>query len=131
MVLSIVLGVVERTLDHEGTERVHISRDGSFLASRTGEKEARLWPITQGTLLATFETEWSPVFSRTNRLYVNDTSSVRDYHASADPNNVTVKSFPLPSRAQSLLPTPDESRILIHAADHIQVWSLRQFMDRD
>src|SRR5260221_5305035 len=130
-ILSILSGAVQRTLYHEGAKYVCISRDGSFLASRTGEKEARLWSITQGTLLAMFETVWSPVFSRTNRLYVDDSSSVRVYDASADPNNITIKSFPLPSLAEDLFPTPDESRILIHTADHIHVWSLRQFMDRD
>src|SRR5258708_8151718 len=130
-ILSIPSGAVQRTLYHEGAKSVHISRDGSFLVSWTGEEEARLWSITQGTLLATFETERRPVFSRTNRLYVNDSSSVRVYDASADLNNVTIKWFPLSSRAEYLLPMPDESRILIHTDDHIHVWSLRQFMDRD
>ncbi len=129
-ILSIPSGAVKRTLYHESAEYVHISRDGSFLASWTRKKEARLWSITQGTLLATFELggQISPVFSRTNRLYVGEFGSVRVYDPSADPNNVT---FSLPSDPWSILPMPDESRILIHTRNDIQVWSLRQSMDRD
>src|SRR5258708_34619231 len=104
-ILSILSGAVQRTLYHEGAEYVSISRDGSFLASWTGEEEARLWSITQGTLLATFNSvSWRPVFSRTNRLYARDFGSVSVYGASADPNNVTIKSFPLPSLAEDLSP---------------------------
>ncbi len=48
--------------------------------------------------------------------------------------HVTIKPFLLPSlidfdRPTTILPTPDESRILIHKYDGIQVWSLRQFTE--
>src|SRR6266436_5107502 len=76
-ILSIPSGDVQRTLYHEGARYVCISRDGSFLASWTGVTEARLWSITQGTLLATFPTGYNrPVFSRTNCLYVADDDRV-------------------------------------------------------
>ena len=146
-ILSIPLGAVQRTLYHEGANRVCISHDGSFLASQTSECEARLWSITQGTLLATFKIaeRYPMVFSRTNRLYVTQSNdewifSGIVYDVSADPNNITIKSFPLPSltvrfpipvrhTTTSILPAPDESQILIRTWDDIQVW--RQFMDRD
>src|SRR5258705_9508572 len=105
-ILSIPSGDVQRTLYHEGAEYVCISRDVSFLASWTAgwRDETRLWSITQGTLLATFRTGWSrPVFSRTNHLYAADNADSVDrrygrvYDASADPDNVSIKSFPLPS----------------------------------
>src|SRR5258708_15615191 len=139
-ILSIPSGDVQRTLYHEGARYVCISRDGSFLASWTGVTEARLWSITQGTLLATFPTGYNrPVFSRTNRLYVADDDRVdsvdrgRVYDASADPDSVSIKSFPLPSPIvrfsvpyafKTILPTPDESRILIRTSNVIQVCSL-------
>ncbi len=125
---------------HEDASYVCISCDGSFLASRAWG-EARLWSTTQGMLLATFESGWDcgMVFSRTNRLYyVVDPGSGRVYDASADPKSVTTKSFPLPSTIMSssavphtrkfILPTPDESRILICTPSVLQVWSL-QFTD--
>src|SRR5258708_6591267 len=96
-----------------------------------GDTSLSLWSITQGTLLATFgHFTWDRmVFSRTNRLYAiqsNDGSKeLKVYDASADPNTV-IKSFPLPSHTESILPTPDESRILIRTLDDIQVWSLGQ-----
>src|SRR5258708_16814870 len=129
-ILSIPSGGVQRTLYDEARD-VRISRDGLFLASLTGG-DTRLWSITQGTLLAMFETGWDRiVFSRTNRLYATQSSDggeeLKVYDASADPNTVTIKSFPLPSRTISILPMPDESRILVHTWDDIQVWSLGQF----
>src|SRR5258708_25070441 len=71
-ILSIASGAVQRTLYAQGHHTVRISRDGSFLASlgiRDAIREARLWSITQGTLLATFDVGLSPIgflFSRTN-----------------------------------------------------------------
>src|SRR5258708_4322855 len=153
-ILSIPSGGIQRTLYHEGVKYVWISHDGLFLAScQFIGREARLWSITQGTLLATFETGWRRmmVFSRTNRLYVAGAGGGRVYDVSADPNS-TIKSFPLPSigysaksgshkdlfwRAtrsadhtpKSLLPAPDESQILIRRQNDIQVWSLRQLTD--
>src|SRR6266436_6932283 len=137
-ILSILSGDVQRTLYHEGARYVCISRDGSFLASWGGLDEARLWSITQGMLLATFPTGYnSPVFSRTNRLYVADVDFLdrgRVYDASADPDSVSIKSFPLPSSivdlgnyaSKTIFPTPDESRILIRTFnDDIQVCSLK------
>src|SRR5258708_23279799 len=129
-ILSIPSGGVQRTL-YDEARVVRISRDGLFLASLTGG-DTRLWSITQGTLLAMFETGWDRiVFSRTNRLYATQSSDggeeLKVYDASADPNTVTIKSFPLPSRTISILPMPDESRILVHTWDDIQVWSLGQF----
>ncbi len=130
-ILSIPSGDVQRTLYYEGAEYVRISRDGSFLASRTGQGEARLWSITQGTLLATFKTEWrcSMVFSRTNRLYVAESESGKVYDASGDPNNITIQSFSLPFDTWSIFPMPDESRILIEREFDIQVWPMGQFTD--
>src|SRR5258708_4169282 len=145
-ILSIPSGGVQRTLYHEGAEYVCISHDGSFLASWISQGEVRLWSITQGTLLATLETGWnSIVFSRTNRLYVaqsNSGSSTRKVYDVSTLNQVTIKSFPLPSpivysvvpvlrMTMSILPAPDESQILIRTWDDIQVWSLRQFTHRD
>src|SRR5258708_2033681 len=136
-ILSIPSGDVQRTLSHEGARYVCISRDGSFLASWTGWDKARLWSIIPGPLLATFRTGYSrPVFSRTNRLYVADTGRGdrgRVYDMSADPDTVSIKSFPLPSpivrlggyEFKSILPTPDESRILIRTSNDIQVCSLK------
>src|SRR5258708_1018215 len=88
------------------------------------------------------------VFSHTNHLYVIQSSGGRVYDASADPNSVTIKSFPLPSMIGgyhttmpdtisiyrvttciSILPAPDESQILIQTWNDIQVWSLRQLTD--
>ncbi len=128
-ILSIPSGAIQRTLYHEGAEHVCMSRDGSFLASQTDQSEARLWSITQGTLLATFEADWgSLVFSRTNRLYMMTRSGGgRVYDVSADPNKVTIKSFPLPSHTRSIL--PDEPQILIRTSNDIQVWSLRELTD--
>ena len=123
-ILSIPSGAVQRTLYHEDVEEVRISGDGSFLASRTASEEARLWSTTQGTLLATFR-GYCLEFSHANRLYVAEFGGGRVY----DPNDVTFKSFSLPLNASSILPTPDESQILIHTEDDIQVWSLRQFTD--
>ena len=74
----------------------------------------------------------STVFSHTNRLYVTEFGGGgKIYDMSADPNNVTIKSFPLPSWIDfdlptPILPTPDESWILIHTFVGIQMWSLRQ-----
>src|SRR5258708_12226386 len=118
-ILSIALGVIQQTLYHKGTEYVCISRDGSFLASWTG-LEARLWSITQGTLLAMFETECHLVFSCMNCLYGHDSGSVWFHDASTDPNNVTIKSFPLPSVVGYFFPIPDESPLLLHLADDIK-----------
>ena len=141
-ILSIPLGDVRQTLYHEGAEYVCISHDGSFLASRAWG-EVRLWSITQGTLLASFESESiSPaVFSRTNRLYVAEDDRGRVYDASTDPNRVAIKSFPSPSivssvvpvphTQKSILPMPDESRILIRTMVDIQVWSLKLSDTRD
>ncbi len=53
-ILSIRSGGVQRTLYHKAWS-VCISRDGLFLVS-TARGTARLWSITQGALLATFET---------------------------------------------------------------------------
>ena len=77
------------------------------------------------------------VFSRTNCLYVDE--SRRIYNMSADPNNVTTKSFPLPSRinyylpAPSILPTPDKSQIPIHGGWYSNVVTEAQIpeMPRD
>src|SRR5258708_1299394 len=134
-ILSIPSGDVQRTLYRNGAENVRISHDGSFLASWIRRGEARLWSITQGTLLATFRTVYNPVFSRTNRLYVADDPG-RVYDMSADPEIVSIKSFPLPSPIYHvwvhidrsilpILPTPDESRILIRTENDIQVCSLK------
>src|SRR5258708_4263629 len=136
--IGIPSGGVRRTLYHEGAKYVHISHDGSFLASCADRDDARLWSVTQGTLLATFGTRWDcpVVFSRTNRLYVADYGVGRVYDASADPNSVTITSFPFISSLSyypllvlhaniSILPTPDESRILIRTWDDIQVCSLK------
>src|SRR5258708_2966097 len=57
-ILNIPSGRVQQTLHHKGARYVRISRDGSFLASWIGEGEARLWSITQGTVLATFKIRW-------------------------------------------------------------------------
>src|SRR5258708_6851818 len=132
-ILSIPSGGVRRTLYHEGARYVCISCDGSFLASWTGVDEARLWSITQGTLLATFPGNSFPVFSRTNHLYVADDDRGRVYDAS-DPTT-GIKSFPLPSPMvpsvpvpdifKFILPTPDESRILIRTSNDIQICSLK------
>src|SRR5258708_4675633 len=136
-ILSIPSGDVQRTLYHEGAEYVCISRDGSFLASWIDLDEARLWSITQGTLLATFPTEYSsPVFSHTNRLYVADVDFLdrrRVYDTSPDPDRVSIKSFTLPSPIcilphygfEFILPMPDESRILIRTSNNFQVCSLK------
>src|SRR5260221_2987608 len=97
-ILSIPSGGIQRTLYHEGVKYVWISHDGLFLAScQFIGRAARLWSITQGTLLATFETGWRRMmlFSRTNRLYVAGAGGGRVYDVSADPNS-TIKSFPLP-----------------------------------
>src|SRR5258708_576015 len=102
-VLSIPSGAVQRTLCHKGAERVCISRDGSFLASVTHSDEARIWSITQGTLLATFKGHLV-AFSRTNRLYLGQSGSFRVYDMSADSIYVVIKSFPLPSTTLSILP---------------------------
>ena len=126
LVLSIPSGCLQRTLYHEDVEYVHISRDGLFLASQ-GPDEIRLWSITQGTLLAKFS-GYDAVFSRTNRLYVAESGGLKVYDASADLNNVTIKSFPLPI-VFSILPTPDESRILIRTISDIQVWQVRDTRD--
>ncbi len=135
-VLSIPSGAVQRTLYQECPSTVRISRDGSFLAFVLHRGYAELWSVTQGTLLAKFDAHLSSVvFSRTNRLYVVGLyGGGRIYDMSADPNNVTIKSFPLPSqidhfRRTTILPTPDESQILIHMEDGIQMWSLMQFTD--
>ncbi len=132
-ILSIPSGAVQRTLYQENAFDVCISRDGSFLAS-TPHDGYTLWPITQGTLLARFDADLSSmVFSRTNRLYVVEYGGGgKIYDMYEDPNNITTKSFPLPSRNDptAILPTPDESWILIHTLDDdIQVWSLRQITD--
>ncbi len=70
------------------------------------------------------------MFSRTNRLYAVQSNygskELRVYSASADPNTV-IKSFPLPYYTEFILPTPDESQILIHTWNYIQVLSLGQF----
>src|SRR5258705_2797798 len=69
-ILSIPSGDVQRTLYHEGAEYVCISCDGLFFASWIGGGEGRLWSITQGTLLATFPTEYSHlVVFRSQPLY--------------------------------------------------------------
>src|SRR5258708_9413915 len=133
-ILSMPSGAVQRTLYVKRPDKVCISRDGSFLVSKPISGVYTLWSITQGTLLATIEAR-SAVFSRTNRLYVAEFfGGGKIYDMSADPNNVTIKSLPLPSQINSyvptpILPTPDESRILIHTYHGIQVWSLRQFTD--
>src|SRR5258708_231886 len=137
---SIPLCGVQRTLYHEGANYVRISRDGSFLASRA-IGEAQLWSTAQGTVLARVESRNIRLmgFSYTNRLYMaepkGESPGVFDckvYDASADLNNVTIKSFPLPSgRPLSILPAPDESRILCHTLNEIQVLSLMQFTDGD
>src|SRR5260370_40754140 len=102
-ILSISSGAVQRTLYHQGVRYVRISHDGSFLASQAGEGEAILWSITQGTLLATFETSYDRrvVFSRANRWYAINLSqdNGRVYDLSADPKKV-IKSFPLPSTTE-------------------------------
>src|SRR5258708_14649503 len=132
-ILSIPSGGVQQTLYHEGAWSVCISRDGLFLVS-IGDTSVSLWSITQGTLLGTFEhVAWNwMVFSRTNRLYAvqsNDGSDeLKVYDVSVDPNTI-IKSFPLPSHTGSILPTPDESRILIRTAEEIRVLSLGQFTD--
>src|SRR5258708_8534833 len=128
-ILSIPSGDVQRTLYDEARD-VCISRDGLFLASMS-DTSLSLWSITQGTLLATFEHVRldSIVFSRTNRLYAvqsnGGSKELRVYDASADPNTV-IKSFPLPYDTESILPTLDESRILIRTWGDIQVLSLGQ-----
>src|SRR5258708_3621707 len=133
-ILSIPSGAVQRTLYTEYSYEVCISRDGSFLVSKPFPGPHTLWSITQGMLLATIKAH-SAVFSRTNRLYVVERGGGgKIYDMSADPNNVTIKSFPLPSRIDfglptPILPTPDESRILIHTWDDIQMWSLRESTD--
>src|SRR5258708_24788669 len=134
-ILSMPSGAVQRTLYVKRPDKVCISRDGSFLVSKPICGVYTLWSITEGTLLATIEAR-SAVFSRTNRLYVAEFfgGGGKIYDMSADPNNVTIKSFSLPSRIDfdlptPILPTPHESRILIHTDDDIQVWSLRQFTD--
>ncbi len=134
-ILSMPSGAVQRTLYQEHPSRVSISRDGSFLVSRPFSSVSTSWSITQGTLLATIEAR-SAVFSRTNCLYVAGLfdGDGKIYDMSADPNNVTIKSLPLPLPLNvypptPILPTPDESRILIHTGDNIQVWSLRQSAD--
>src|SRR5258708_22643215 len=71
---------------------------------------------------------YDAVVSRTNRLYVGESGGLKVYDASADLNNVTIKSFPLPI-VFSILPTPDESRILIRTADDIQLWQVRDTRD--
>ncbi len=77
----------QRTLYAQCPDRVRISRDGSFLAS-LGNRDAKLWSITQGTLLATFDVGLSHiVFSRTNRLYVAQSGGGRIYDMPTDPNN--------------------------------------------
>ncbi len=133
-ILSIPSGDVQQTLYHKDAEFVHISRDGSFLASRTWG-EARLWSIAKRASLARFKTErgCSVAFSRTNRLYKAEDDGGRVYDASA--TRVTIKSFPFPSIVysdvpvphtfKSILPTPDESRILIRTMHDIQVCSLK------
>ncbi len=139
-ILSIPSGGVQRTLYHEGAECVRISHDGLFLASWIRLGEARLWSVTQGTLLATFEPGSAMVLSRTNRLYVSAFPCGRIYDMSADPNSVAVKSFrrPSPLRCEvgpsphtdvSILPTPDESRILICTSHVVEVLSLRPVTD--
>ncbi len=87
-------------------------------------------------LLTTFPTEYSHlVFSHTNHLYVanNDHGDHGQvYDMSADLESVSIKSFPLPSSIvdlggyafKTILPTLDESQILIHTHD-IQVCSLK------
>src|SRR5260221_10677875 len=127
-ILSIPSGGVQRILYHKA-KYVCISHDGSFLAAGTWARknEVRLWSITQGTLLATFQ-GYSPVFSRTNHLYYRaQFGGGRVYDASADLNNVTIQSFSLPSHTFFILPTPDESRILFKTEHDIQVWPMRQF----
>src|SRR5258708_22808456 len=129
-IFSISSGGVQRTLYDEARD-VHISRDGLFLAS-IGRTLFVFGSLTQGSLLAKFKHfPWNPmVFSRTNRLYAvqsnDDSKELKVYDASADPNTV-IKSFPLPFDTWSILPTPDESRILICTRDDIQVLSLGQF----
>src|SRR5258708_23641058 len=117
-ILSMPSGAVQRTLYVKRPDKVCISRDGSFLVSKPICGVYTLWSITEGTLLATIEAR-SAVFSRTNRLYVAEFfgGGGKIYDMSADPNNVTIKSFSLPSRIDfdlptPILPTPHESRIL-------------------
>src|SRR5258708_83917 len=127
-ILRIPSGGVQRTLYYKA-DYLCISHDGSFLAAWSFGGEGGLWSITQGTLLATFKGH-SLVFSRTNRLYARTADdSGRVYDASADPNNVTIQSFSLPSDTFFILPTPDESRILFQTGRDIQIWPMRQFTD--
>ena len=146
IVLDVLSGNTLQTLrDEDGSFRISISPDGSFLAS-VSRFTTRLWSTTQGTLLHTFGTNLGDilVFSLPNRLYMARHSGggsvcdvLRLFHSGdgsvrnvlAEHDRSVIEPFPFPARIGRVALTPNDTQIAIWAFHDTQVWSLKHFRD--
>ena len=136
IILDVPSGHIQQRLPHRDVQNVCLSPDGLFIASTSlWSPKTRLFSTTQGTLLAVFELGMTSLgFSRTNHLYMLPVSGhVRVYNALG---NHEARLIPVPGRVRHILPSLDDSQIVIQMATDsepphygIEVWSLRRFTD--